>query len=48
MFSKNKSPFLLALGFFLIAISPLYGRTYLNIIAGLTLIVVSMVRSRKK
>ncbi|BBA93514.1 hypothetical protein [Streptococcus ruminantium] len=46
MFSKNKSPFLLALGFFLIAVSPLYGNKYLNIIAGLVLILISVLRSR--
>ncbi len=48
MFSKNKSPFLLALGFFLIAISPLYGNKYLNIISGLVLILLSVLRSRRK
>ncbi len=48
MFSKNKSPFLLALGCFLIAISPLYGNKYFNIISGLVLILISVLRSRKK
>ncbi len=48
MFSKNKSPLLLALGFFLIAISPLYGNKYFNIISGLVFILLSVLRSRRK
>lgn len=42
MFKKNKHPFLLSVGFFLIAVSPLYGNPYLNIIAGLSLILISI------
>ena len=35
---KNGSTFLMALGFFLVAVSPLWGNKYLNIITGLTLV----------
>lgn len=48
MFSKNRYPFLLALGAFLIAISPLYGNPYFNIISGLALILLSVGLSKRK
>lgn len=48
MFSKNHYPFILALGTFLIAISPLYGNPYLSIIFGLVLILLSVGMSRRK
>lgn len=35
---KNGATFLMALGFFLVAVSPLWGNKYLNIITGIALV----------
>lgn len=45
---KNGSTFTIALGFFLIAVSPLYGYQYLNMLTGIALVGVGYYFLKKK
>ncbi|MGT2772172.1 hypothetical protein [Streptococcus marimammalium] len=48
MTQKNGSLFLMAIGFFLIAISPTMGNKYLNILSGLSLVLLGLYLIKKK
>ncbi len=48
MKEKNGATFLIAIGFFLITISPVLGNKYLHIVTGLTLIILGYCLIKRK